>query len=69
MLKRMSVWLVAILIYIVGFVFYDFDLLSAKSLTLLAKIVFWISLPTFLVHQWMINRKQRNALIQPDADK
>jgi len=58
MLKRMLVWLIAMAVMISGLVLYDFDLLSAENLTLMTQIVIYISLPLFLVHQWVLNSKK-----------
>jgi hypothetical protein len=61
-LERMSVWMLALAVYLVGFALYDFELLSPNALTLIFEVTVCLSIPLFVLHNLAINRKKRRAL-------
>jgi hypothetical protein len=58
LLRRMSVWLLSLVVYVVGFILYDCSLLSAERLTRMFKITVCLTIPFFLLHQWILHRKK-----------
>jgi hypothetical protein len=59
LLVRMSVWLLFLVVYVVGFVLYDCSLLSANGLTRMFEITACTTIPIFLLHQWILNQKKK----------
>lgn len=59
LLARMTVWWLLLLSILVGFVLYDFALLSPEGLTRLLKVTVSIAIPAFLLHQWVLNRRKK----------
>ena len=58
-LVRMSIWLLFLLTYAIGLILYDWSLLSPDGLTRMVKILAYTTIPAFLLHQWILNRRKK----------
>jgi hypothetical protein len=59
LLVRMSVWLLSLVVYAVGFVLYNCSLLSPNGLGRMFKITAYTTIPIWLLHQLILNRKKK----------